>query len=255
MRLIHEPAAAVPLTMTHDVRPPLQAITFDLDNTLWQSGPVLRKAEAAQNAWLSLYRPRVMAQFSTSEVLALRRSLCQREPALVHNITRLRWTVLYEMQRTAGYDESEARTGAEQAFARFHAARHDVQLHAAALPVLATLSSRYTLGALTNGNADVYRTPAGPYFAFAYRAEQVGANKPAAPLFGAALRHTGLPAACVLHVGDSLEHDVLGALGVGMRALWLRPEGDDEVPPVAVDGVIRDLSELPDAIARITEAR
>ena len=31
-----------------------------------------------------------------------------------------------------------------------------------------------------------------------------------------------------LFVGDSLEHDIAGARGVGMRTVWVRPDGAEE---------------------------
>ena len=56
-----------------------------------------------------------------------------------------------------------------------------------------------------------------------------------------------LPAADALMVGDSLKHDVEGALGVGMRAVLLN-RGDSAAPRVAADHgapVIHSLRELP----------
>ena len=69
-----------------------------------------------------------------------------------------------------------------------------------------------------------------------------GVAKPAPAIFEAALSRAGARAADALHVGDSLEEDVRGAVGAGVRAVWLRRDGALSAP----DGVtaIASLSEL-----------
>ena len=49
--------------------------------------------------------------------------------------------------------------------------------------------------------------------------EEVGALKPATEIFRYALAELGVQSATV--IGDSWEHDVLGAIGSGMDAIWL----------------------------------
>ncbi len=51
--------------------------------------------------------------------------------------------------------------------------------------------------------------------------EEVGAAKPAEPIFRAACRELDLEPAAVLHVGDAKIEDREGALAAGLRALWL----------------------------------
>jgi putative hydrolase of the HAD superfamily len=72
---------------------------------------------------------------------------------------------------------------------------------------------------------------------------EVGAAKPDARLFAAALAVAGVGAAEALHVGDSLEEDFEGALRAGLDAAWLDREGVSDVPPGA--RVIASLDELP----------
>jgi putative hydrolase of the HAD superfamily len=53
----------------------------------------------------------------------------------------------------------------------------------------------------------------------------VGATKPSQKLFHEALRLAGAPPGRALHVGDSLENDVAGARGIGMRAVLIARDG------------------------------
>lgn len=77
-----------------------------------------------------------------------------------------------------------------------------------------------------------------------------GLMKPHPSIFNAALALLGVAAAEALMVGDSLTHDVEGALNVGMRAVLLN-RGDAAAPRVAGDHrvpVIRSLRELPELL-------
>jgi len=235
----------------------IRVITFDLDNTLWDVEPALLRAEEAQRRWLLDHRPGSMEHIGHDELWSVRKRLWQRHPELAHNITALRRLLLEELQRDAGYSDEEAREGAAAAFAAFIAERQRVELYSDALHVLEALARDYCLGALTNGNADVYKTDAGEYFDFAYLAEEVGASKPAPALFEAALAHTGASAGEVVHVGDNPEHDVVGARRAGMRAIWVNPRKAPWPPAHGAEGphaTIASLTELPRVLRTLVEA-
>jgi putative hydrolase of the HAD superfamily len=75
----------------------------------------------------------------------------------------------------------------------------------------------------------------------------VGAAKPAPAIFAHALGLAGVRAQDALHVGDSLEEDVLGAAACGIPAVLLRRDQDGGARgPVAPDGVavVGSLAEL-----------
>jgi putative hydrolase of the HAD superfamily len=76
-----------------------------------------------------------------------------------------------------------------------------------------------------------------------------GYMKPHASIFSAALQLVGVEPPDAVMVGDSLRHDIEGALRVGMRAVLLH-RGD--APPARASElrvpVIRSLNELPDLI-------
>ena len=74
-----------------------------------------------------------------------------------------------------------------------------------------------------------------------------GLMKPHPSIFAAALQLLGVTAADAVMVGDSLEHDIEGALAVGMRAVLLN-RGDAAAPTVQGSArvpTIRSLRELP----------
>ncbi|MGH2854532.1 MAG: HAD family hydrolase, partial [Solirubrobacteraceae bacterium] len=76
----------------------------------------------------------------------------------------------------------------------------------------------------------------------------VGSPKPGRAIFDAALALAGSPPRHAVHVGDSVEHDVRGALAVGIRPVLLcreTPEPDEQLPGVPS---ISSLAGLPDVL-------
>lgn len=229
----------------------IKVITFDLDNTLWDVEPALLRAEQAQQDWLREHRPGAVEAYDHAALWEFKKSVWKRHPQLLHHVSQMRIQMLYELQLAAAYDEELARSGAEQAFAVFLDERHKVQLYEEALEVLEELAVRYTLGALTNGNADIYKTDAGDYFDFAFLAEDVGAAKPHQDMFHAALQQAQVSAHNIVHVGDNPEHDISGARGVGMHTVWMNSQGTEWPDMPRADREIDNLRQLPQAIASI----
>lgn len=238
--------------MSDGGRVDIRVVTFDLDNTLWDVEPTLLRAEQAQQEWLQQHRPDAVAGYDHEALWQFKRSVWKRHPELLHHVSQMRIQMLYELQLAAGYSPEQARDGAKQAFAAFLAERHKVALYEDALVVLRGLASRYTLGALTNGNADIYKTDAGDYFDFAFLAEDVGAAKPHPDMFEAALTAAGVAPEQIVHVGDDPEHDIRGARDAGMYTVWMNAREKPWPEGPRADREIRNLRELPAAIASIT---
>ena len=229
----------------------IKVVTFDLDNTLWDVEPALLRAEQVQREWLLEHRPGAIENYSHEALWEFKKSVWKRHPHLAHQISKLRIQLLYELQLAAGYDDDIAIAGAELAFSVFLEQRHAVVLYEEALAVLEQLAEDYTLGALTNGNADIYKTDAAEYFDFAFLAEDIGISKPAPDMFHAALNKAGVLPGEIVHVGDNPEHDIAGAQAVGMRTVWMNARGLDWPGGERADREIDSLSQLPGAIAKI----
>jgi len=83
-----------------------EVITFDLDDTLWDAGPVLHRAEDTQYAWLAERMPRVTEANTVLELQARRRALAKAQPSLAHDFTQLRIAALYELCAIYDYPET-----------------------------------------------------------------------------------------------------------------------------------------------------
>ena len=196
----------------------LQVVSLDLDDTLWAIAPVLRSAEHHLWRWLKARCPRVVARHSPHALRERRERIAADRPDRRHDLGWLRRQTLVEVLNECGYRSD---TLPDEAMAVFVAARSDVQPWPDVRPALARLKARYTVVALTNGNADLAATGLSPWFDHCLSAADVGAAKPDAAMFDALLCATGARAEAVLHAGDDPVADVAGAREAGMHAVWI----------------------------------
>jgi FMN hydrolase / 5-amino-6-(5-phospho-D-ribitylamino)uracil phosphatase len=226
-------------------------ITFDLDDTLWDVRPVLIQAEQRVSAWLTTHCPQVLPQLEHGPMMQRRKQLLRERPQLQHQIGVLRSEAMRLALLDCGESEVEASRLANEAFAVFLAARHDVQPFVDVEESLTQLRRHYTLAALTNGNADIFRIGLGRHFSFAFRAEDLLSSKPEAPHFQAALEKTGVGAERMIHVGDNPAHDIEGAQRLGIVAIWFNPDAQPWPGAREPDAQFNRFSELPGLIASL----
>lgn len=70
----------------------------------------------------------------------------------------------------------------------------------------------------------------------------LGFEKPDPRIFHWTAERLAVPTRSLIHVGDAWEADVVGALGVGARAVWFAPDTERELPERVL--VARDATEL-----------
>ena len=117
--------------------------------------------------------------------------------------------------------------------------------------VLLELRKRYRLGVISNnwGNTSGWceQFSLDGFFETMIDSTAVGAEKPEAAIFEAALAELNLPAAVCAYVGDRYECDVVGSQGAGMTAIWITNDGESEQGcDLAANYRIKRLSDLLD---------
>ncbi|MEG1041879.1 MAG: HAD-IA family hydrolase [Pseudomonas sp.] len=225
----------------------IELITFDLDDTLWDTAPVILSAEAVLRDWLAANAPDLGA-VPVEHLYSIRERLVAAEPGLKHRISALRRRVLFHALEDVGYSENKARELANEGFEVFLHARHQVDIFPEVQPVLEILRHHYTLGVVTNGNADVRRLGLADYFKFALCAEDVGIGKPDPKPFLEALRQGQVEAHAAVHIGDHPGDDIAGAQRAGLRAIWFNPQGKTWESDNRPDAEIQRLSQLPELL-------
>jgi 2-haloalkanoic acid dehalogenase type II len=224
----------------------VHAIIFDLDDTLWEVGPVILRAEHAMLAFLAGRYPRVLELHSLESMRDLRARMALEHPAMRHDFTWLRLESLRHHAREAGYPESMA----QEAFAVFYRARNEVTLYDDVLPALEQLHTRFRLFAVSNGNADLAAIGLARYFEHALAAREAGMLKPDPRIFELLLQRAGLGTTQVVHVGDDAVADVEGARRAGVTPVWLNRAGRTwpvaPAPPPLTVGTLAELVRLLD---------
>jgi putative hydrolase of the HAD superfamily len=228
--------------------PPPRAVSLDLDNTLWDTPPVLVRAEAKLRRWLEAELPALAERYDSAAFTALRLEVLAGEPGRAHDLSWIRTEALRRAARASGYEDAHA----DRAFEVFLAARNDIEPFDEVRPALARLAARLPLYALTNGNACVRRVGLGDHFAAAIDPVRAGAAKPDPRIFAELVGVAGVPPATILHVGDDPEADVEGARLAGLVSVWMNRTGTkwgaSFAPP---DHEITDLDELVVLVERL----
>jgi len=225
----------------------VRLLTFDLDDTLWPCFPTIMAAEQEVHAWLADRAPQLTEKHDIESLRAHRLQVAGENPHMAHDLTAIRTHSYRQLARRHGVSEEVA----HEANAIFRQARNRVQPYEEVAGVLRNLGEHYVLVAVSNGNAQVEKTPLAGCFHFAFMAEEVGAAKPDPALFHTASEVTGIPLHEAAHVGDDPELDVEAARRAGLRSVWMNRTGLEwpgSLP--APDLQVNDLHALRDVLLR-----
>lgn len=198
----------------------IKAITFDLDDTLYDNYPVIRKTTEASHAALQAFHPALRA-ITPEDVAASRSQLRASEPEIYHDVSEWRRRSVEHVMCQAGLTPSEAAAGATQVMDVFHQWRSQVDMPAETHDTLNALAKKVPLVAITNGNAQPEKLGLAHYFQFSLRAGPDGRAKPWLDMYQLAAQRLNIAPEHILHVGDDLTTDVAGAIRFGMQACWI----------------------------------
>ncbi|MDQ6779974.1 MAG: HAD-IA family hydrolase [Candidatus Eremiobacteraeota bacterium] len=231
----------------------IQAVFFDAGYTLLCMDPdqVTIFLGVCDQLSIGIDRERLAGGIAkANSLLAPRAARLQPQPfsqtAVDEFWTRYNHTLL----SLAALDPRDARH-AELVYRRFTAAI-TWRIYDEVRPVLSTLRRRgIALGIISNWTGDLedvlHKLELHGAFDFVLDSSRLGYEKPHAQIFLEAVRRAGITPATALHVGDSPEHDVDGALASGLRAILLdranRYPAFDRAPRVTdLNGLLQHLS-------------
>lgn len=217
---------------------PVRAITLDLDDTLWPFAPIGARIERELHAWMERHSPQTAARFPIAEMRVLRECVVAEHPQHAHDLSLLRRLTIERALHESGGDVALA----EAAYAIFFAERNRVEFYPDAPDALRRIAARVPVAAVSNGNADLAAIGIDSHFRFQLGAREHGAAKPDPGIFHAACARLGVAPAQVLHVGDDIAMDVVGAARAGLRSCWLNRDRspwphDDMRPDLQFDSL------------------
>jgi len=198
----------------------VQAITFDLDDTLYDNRPVIERLEIELNNWMAVHHP-IFTSRPLSWWKAFKKEIAHREPALTHNVSLWRHQQLQQGLQRLGYSTQQAIQAADDAMEQVTFWRSNFVVPESSHKLLTELCQAFPLIAITNGNVDVDRVGLSHYFEAVYKAGFDCLAKPYPDMFVKAHQELGIAQGNTLHVGDALYSDIVGAKRAGFMACWL----------------------------------
>ena len=197
----------------------IKLITFDLDDTLWDNHPTIIKAEVDTREWIEDQVGEV-EWGNLNDFLELRENLIKEDKSIAWDISKLRREIF--RIKLSHVNPIELRNEiVNKAFEIFISKRHEVTFFDGVRKCISDLSEKYSLGILTNGNADIYKFDIGKYFKFSISSLEAKDSKPNRSHFDMALtKVNGVGFDNVLHIGDHQVNDILGAFNLGIDTLW-----------------------------------
>ncbi|OUJ73032.1 HAD family hydrolase [Hymenobacter crusticola] len=228
------------------------AILFDLDDTLFDHATTARATLAASTHQLPFAADIVLDELYNrySEILEEMHPLVLAGHYSYLEARRLRFQRLL-----APYGALTSDAAADE-FAQFHYEHYRGlrQPITGALALLEALKPQYRIGIVTN-NRTAEQEDKLHYLGMRHlvdaliTSEEVGMPKPDPCIFQVAMQRLGAEPATTVMVGDNWTADVLGALAVGIRPVWLNRFGATRLLPDVEE--ITSLEPLADVVQKI----
>lgn len=214
-----------------------EVLTFDCYGTLidWESGILAAVSKALRAHGVSADEKQILEKYAQLEAEA------EAGPYLPYREVLARVMNGLAAHFKAEFTQNEVASLAESI--------QDWRPFPDTVAALKNLSSRYMLAIISNIDNDLFAHSARQLevdFSHVITAQQVASYKPAACNFEMALTKIGKPKDKILHVAESLYHDVAPAKKLGLRTVWLnRRMGKEGFGATKPGDAIPDL-ELPD---------
>ncbi|MBA6390035.1 HAD-IA family hydrolase [Colwellia sp. BRX10-3] len=207
---------------------PFDAISFDLDDTLYSNQPIM----LATDAQMIIYFKRIFSDYGLDSSLytfdfrfwwPFRQQVIAQTPMLKHDIGLLREKSYYLGALSLGLPSTDAQSVADLALGYFVEQRSNFTLPQQTHDLLSYLKRRVPLVAITNGNVDTNKIGIAKYFSAHFNASTEHKLKPDRDMFDKACMALQLRSSQLLHVGDCGKNDVFGAINAGCQTAWLNP--------------------------------
>jgi putative hydrolase of the HAD superfamily len=198
---------------------PIQAITFDLDDTLYENTSVIVEAE---RSLIELMHNQYPATKNVNKGFwrTQQKSHILANPLLKNDMGELRRLSLKSGFMELGLSGKELNAATTLCFEHFYFQRSNFILNRNIHSLLKKLSDKLPVVAITNGNVDLKQIGLNEYFCACFKASLGLPMKPDRAMFDAAQAHLNIPHANILHVGDNLPKDIYGALRAGYQTAW-----------------------------------
>jgi putative hydrolase of the HAD superfamily len=210
----------------------IRAISFDADGTLWDFEGVMRRSLGYALRELERLKPQVAGILDIDRMIEIRDKVAEGLRGEVSDLETIRLEAFRQTLREVGIQDDALAEHLTTVYLKHRFG--DIEPYDDVLPTLTVLGKRFKLGVISNGNSHPERCGLKNIFQFVVLSQDHGVEKPDERIFKIALEEAGCTRLELLHVGDSLENDVGGAIDSGMRGVWLNRDrllNDTDIRP------------------------
>ncbi len=220
----------------------IKAISFDGDGTLWDFEKVMRHSLNYVLGELAQLDSDAAARLDIEVMIRIRNRVAEELKGRVTNLEAIRLEAFRQTLRDIGRPDDTLASHLNQVYLEHRFG--DIELFADVLPTFKALQSSYTIGLLSNGNSYPERCGLDGVFQFVVFSQDYGVEKPDPEIFRIAVEKAGCSKTQLLHVGDSITNDIMGAIDMGIKCVWLNRNQAKNHLGIKIDHEIHRLSDL-----------
>lgn len=195
----------------------VKAISFDLDDTLWDNAGVIEKCEHELYQFLGRKHPPFKEHYTIESMHRVSEQFVAQDIPHFDNMTTLRKAVIEHMLLETAGDLNLV----NQAFAVFYYWRNQIQIPQVTYQLLETLKQKYSLFAVSNGNSNLYWFGLMDYFEKHFIAGVDGRAKPSADMLHKVCALKNIEPQELLHVGDNHDTDIQSSINADCQHLHI----------------------------------
>jgi putative hydrolase of the HAD superfamily len=222
--------------------PGIKAISFDADGTLWDFEKVMRHSLHHVLKELKKIDSNAADMLDIEKMIKIRSRVADELKSKVTNLEDIRLEAFRQTLKDIGRSNDALASHLNQVYLKHRF--EDIELFNDVLPALKALRVKYTIGILSNGNSYPERCGLEGMFQFVVFSQGYGVEKPDPGLFQVAVEKAGCSTGQLLHVGDSLQNDIIGAINAGIKCVWLNRSGAKNNLHLKIDYEVSSLLEL-----------
>ena len=218
-------------------------ISFDGDATLWDFEKVMR--HSLKMVLLELRRRlsiNLVNRLNVDRLIHIRNTVARELKGKETNLERIRLIAFQRTIESIGIDNDALAHHLNEIYYKHRF--NDIELYSDVIPCFDNLAGNFKIGLLSNGNSYPELCGLAGYFSFIIFSQDYGIEKPDRRIFEIAIEKAGCSANELLHVGDSLENDVGGAINAGIKSVWMNRTHVRNESGIRPDFEITTLSEL-----------
>lgn len=221
----------------------IKVISFDGDMTLWDFEKVMRHSISLTLQELRRHVPeRAAAQLTIDKMIDIRKTVAAELKGTTVNLEQIRLKAFQRTLEFIHWDDPALAAALNQLYLKHRF--EDIELYSDVMPCLDVLKDRFAIGLISNGNSYPERCGLSGYFDFVIFSQDIGVEKPQAEIFLSAFAQAGCAPEQLMHVGDSLASDVVGANAVGAISVWLNRHDEENTSNTVPTYEIHSLLEM-----------